>query len=149
MESGLHSCKLARKHTVHIERDLAQLIERAVGQLGTQRKTQEERFLSYKTHELSDGQAHDLVVQALDARVIPVTTIPDVLREWREPRHAEFRDGRTAWRLFNAFTEGLKGNLDALPRRTPALHGLLDSTCGLIVNRSSEVEAFNSLAMAI
>jgi hypothetical protein len=60
-----------------------------------------------------------------------------VLREWRAPRHNEFRaGGRTAWRLFNAFTEGLKGNLDALPRRTQALHGLLDGACGLAVSRN-------------
>ncbi len=141
--------KLSRKHTAYIERDLTQLIERAVGQLGTQRRTQDERFLSYKSHELTDGQAHDLIVQALDARVVPVTAIPDVLKEWREPRHPEFREGRTAWRLFNSFTEALKGNLDALPRRTQALHGLLDSTCGLIVNRNAEALPFNALAMAI
>jgi hypothetical protein len=32
----------------------------------------------------------------------------------------------------NATTEALKGrNLDALPRRTQAMHGLLDLACGL------------------
>ena len=84
---------------------------------------------------LVDSAAHDLLVQALDARVLPVTRLPDVLREWRQPRHAEFRAYKTAWRLFNAFTEALKGNLDALPRRTQALHGLLDAACGLAVSR--------------
>jgi Domain of unknown function (DUF932) len=129
--------KLARKHTVHVERDLPQLIERAVGQLGDLRRTQEQRFISYRHHELTDGAAHDLMIQALDARVLPVTQIPDVVREWREPRHVEFREGgRTAWRLFNAFTEVLKGRLDALPARTQALHGLLDATCGLAVSRN-------------
>jgi hypothetical protein len=49
------------------------------------------------------------------------------------PRHAEFREGRTAWRFFNSVTEVLKGNLTELPRRTQALHGLLDSACGLTV----------------
>jgi Domain of unknown function (DUF932) len=128
--------RLARKHTVHVERDLPQLIDRAVGRLGDLRRTQESRFLAYKNQELTDGAAHDLVVQALDARVLPVTKIPDVLHEWRKPRHPEFREGRTAWTLFNAFTETLKGNLDALPGRTQALHGLLDGACGLAVNRN-------------
>jgi hypothetical protein len=68
----------------------------------------------------------------MDSRIVPVTRIPDVLSEWREPRHAEFREGRTAWRLFNAFTEILKGNLGELPRRTQALHGLMDAACGLV-----------------
>jgi hypothetical protein len=122
---------LARKHTAHVERDLPQLIELAVGQLGSHRHTQASRFSAYKQLELTDAQAHDLIIQALDAQVVPVTHVPAVLREWREPRHPEFRQGKTGWRLFNAFTENLKGNLEALPRRTQALHGLLDSVCGL------------------
>jgi hypothetical protein len=87
---------------------------------------------SYQSHELTESAAHDLMIRAMDSRIVPVTKIPDVLTEWREPRHAEFREGRTAWRLFNAFTEILKGNLGELPRRTQALHGLMDSACGLV-----------------
>jgi hypothetical protein len=128
--------RLARKHTVHVERDLPQLIEGAVGRLGDLRRTQESRFTAYKERELSDSTAHDLLIQALDARVLPVTALPNVLRQWRQPQHPEFRGGKTAWRLFNAFTEGLKGHLDALPRRTQALHGLLDAACGLAVSRN-------------
>ena len=128
--------RIARKHTVNVERDLPQLIDRAVGRLGALRRTQEGRFATYKNHELNDTQAHDLVIQALDAQVVPVTQVPAVLKEWREPRHLEFRQGKTAWRLFNAFTEALKGNLEALPRRTQALHGLMDSACGLAVSRN-------------
>jgi hypothetical protein len=82
-------------------------------------------------HRLQPMRAH-----ALGDRRQAVTRIPRVLREWREPRHPEFREGRTAWRLFNAFTESLKGGLDALPGRTQALHGLLDGACGLAVSRN-------------
>jgi hypothetical protein len=57
--------------------------------------------------------------------------IPDVLREWREPKHKEFEE-RTVWSLFNSFTEALKqSNLAELPKRTQALHGLLDAYVGL------------------
>jgi hypothetical protein len=125
--------KLARKHTAHVERDLPQLVERAVGRLAGLRHTQERRFLTYKSAELADGQAHDLLVRAVDAQVLPVTKLPLVLQEWREPRHPDFRAGKTGWRLFNAFTEVLKGQLDHLPKRTQALHGLMDSACGLVL----------------
>src|SRR5262249_54257029 len=40
--------KLARKHTVYVERDLPQLIERAIGMLSDHRHTQEQRFLAYQ-----------------------------------------------------------------------------------------------------
>ncbi len=123
--------RLARRHTVHIGRDLPQLVNRAVGRLQDLRTRQSERFGAYRQREFSDSQAHDLVIRALDNRVVPVTKVPLVLKEWRTPRHPEFRDGKTAWRLFNAFTEAVKGNLDELPRRTQALHGLMDLACGL------------------
>lgn len=122
--------KLARKHTSNINRDLPQLISRAMGQLTDQRGKQDQRFAAYKGTEFSDAQAHDLIVRAVDAQVVPVTYLPGVLKEWREPRHVEFRaNGKTAWRLFNSFSECLKGNLDYLPKRTQALHGLMDIAC--------------------
>ncbi len=109
---------IARRHTVFIERDLPQLVNRAVGRLGEIRGLQDQRIATYKQAELQDAAVHDLIVRAVDARVLPVTRLPEVVREWRQPRHREFVDaGRTAWRLFNAFTEALKGrNLEALPR---------------------------------
>jgi hypothetical protein len=62
--------------------------------------------------------------------------IPAVLHEWREPRHREFQE-RDVWSLFNSFTEALKdGNLAELPKRTEALHGLLDVAVGLNCKRS-------------
>ena len=70
---------------------------------------------------------------------MPVARIPAALAEWRNPRHPNFaRDGKTGWRLFNAVTEALKvGSYMDLPRRTQALHGLMDLACGLTVPRST------------
>jgi hypothetical protein len=54
-----------------------------------------------------------------------------VLKEWRQPSHAEF-EPRTAWSLFNAFTETLKWyNADSAYARSQPLHGLFDARCGL------------------
>lgn len=143
--AGVHVCsnlsfssdiRIDRKHTRWAERDLPRLVEVAIGRLGDHRRTQEARICAYKGREMSDTQAHDIVIQALDTRVLPVTRIPDVLEEWRNPRHAEFSEcGRTAWRLFNAFTECLKGsNLFSRPAATQALHGLMDTACGLALS---------------
>jgi hypothetical protein len=126
---------IARRHTRFIERDLPRVVHTAVGRLVDMRGQQDERIRSYKETELTDPTAHDLVIRAVDANVLPVTQVPAVLEEWRHPSHEEFTaDGKTLWRFHNAMTHVWKGrNLAALPRRSQALHGILDSVCSLAV----------------
>lgn len=126
---------IARRHTRFIERDLPRIVHTAVGRLADMRGQQDERIRTYKETELADPAAHDLVIRAVDANVLPVTQLPAVLEEWRTPSHEEFAaGGKTLWRFHNAMTSVWKGrNLAALPRRSQALHGLLDSVCGLAV----------------
>ena len=126
---------IARRHTRFIERDLPRVVHTAVGRLSDMRGKQDERIRTYKETELADTAAHDLLIRSVDAGVLPVTQVPAVLEEWRTPSHEQFSaDGKTAWRFHNAMTHVWKGrNLAALPRRSQALHGLLDSVCGLAV----------------
>jgi len=122
---------IARKHTRFIERDLPGLVNRVVGRFGELRVRQERRIEIYKQHELTEIAVHDLLIRSIDSRVVPVTRVPAVLAEWRKPQHEEFAP-RTAWSLFNAYTETLKGtNPFELGRRTIKLHGLLDRAAGL------------------
>ena len=123
--------KFARKHTRYINRDLPQLVSRSIGLLLNKWHDQDKRIAAYKGSGIRDKDAHDLVIRACDAGVCSNRYIPAVLREWREPRHEAFHE-RDVWSLFNAFTEALKeGNLAELPKRTEALHGLLDTRVGL------------------
>jgi hypothetical protein len=71
------------------------------------------------------------MIRAVEVGVLPVSTLPKVISEWREPEQNDFRP-RNTWSLVNAFTEALKGNLPLLPRRTQALHGLMDAHGGLV-----------------
>ena len=122
--------KIARKHTRFILRDLPFLTERAIGRLMERWHHQDQRINAYKGKNLSDSSAHDLIIRSTDVRACTPRQIPAILREWRNPRHEEFQT-RSLWTLFNSFTEVLKGNLNDLPKRTEALHGLLDSYVGL------------------
>jgi hypothetical protein len=76
---------------------------------------------------------------------------PVALAEWRTPRHPDFAsDGNTGWRRFNAVTEALKeGSYMDLPRRTQALHGLMDLACGLTVPAVLALPAEPQLAQAV
>ncbi len=44
------------------------------------------------------------MVEAVKANLLPASRLPKVIEAWEEPRHEEFAP-RTAWSLFNAFTE--------------------------------------------
>jgi hypothetical protein len=123
--------KFARKHTRFINRDLPQLVERAVGRLMEKWHDQDQRIAAYRESEIDDRVAHDLIIRATDVRVCSNRLIPAVLTEWRKPQYPQF-ESRNVWSLFNSFTESLKeGNLVDLPKRTEALHGLLDVHVGL------------------
>jgi hypothetical protein len=122
--------RLTRKHTVHLQRDLPQLVSRGVGKLMDLWGHQGKRIDAYKNHRIRDKSAHDLVVRAVDIGVCTNRMVPSVLKEWRSPTYPAFAD-RTAWSLFNAFTEALKGNLPELPKRTEALHSLMDHHVGI------------------
>jgi hypothetical protein len=123
--------KFARRHTRFINRDLPQLVSRAVGMLHEKWNQQDRRITAYNSHTLADQAAHDLVIRSVDVGVCANSYIPDVLHEWREPKHKAF-EPRNVWSLFNAFTETLKqASLAELPKRTLALHGLLDVAVGL------------------
>lgn len=122
--------RVTRKHTRHILRDLPALVQSAVGRLMQAWHHQSARIEAYRGCRLDNAAVHDLVIRSVDAGVVANRLVPDVLAEWRQPRHDEFLP-RTAWSLFNGFTEVLKGNLAELPRRTERLHGLLDNEVGL------------------
>jgi len=123
--------KISRKHTKFAQRDLRHLTARAVGQLGDRLLTLDQRVTAYKSKPVEDWLAHDLTIRAVDCAAITPVQIPHVLQEWRQPVHQEFRD-RSAWSLFNAFTEVYKQvNPHTVLKRGEALHGLFDSLVGL------------------
>ena len=123
--------QLSRRHTARIREDLPRLITTAVGRLGTMKVNQEKRIDAYKQCDMTDLQAHDLMIRAVDVGAVPVTKLPYVIKEWRKPSHDEFGP-RTAWSLFNGFTDGYRelGAITTLRRSLP-LHGLFDQFCGI------------------
>lgn len=122
--------QIGRKHTSRIIDDLPRLIEQAVGQTLDRSAFLTQRIERYKDQRLHDVKAHDLAIRAVDAKVISNAKLPAVIGEWRQPSHDAFAP-RTAWSLFNAFTEVLKSApAVTLQPRTARLHRLFDDFVG-------------------
>jgi hypothetical protein len=98
-----------RKHTVNVFRDLPDLIYRMLSQVSSMRERSDGEIAAMKVRELPAAHAHHLMVEAIRANVLPASRLPKVIEAWGEPRHEEFAP-RTAWSLFNAFTEVAKSS---------------------------------------
>ena len=98
-----------RKHTVHVFRDLPDLIYRMLSQVASMRGRIDDEIAAMKVRELPPAHAHHLMVEAVKANVVPASRLPKVIEAWEKPTHEEFRP-RTAWSLFNAFTEDQRGS---------------------------------------
>ena len=123
--------KIQRKHTRFAARDLRHLTNRAIGKLGDRLQSLDDRIVHYKNARVTDLQAHDLIVRAVDARAITNSQIPEIVEQWRKPDHKCFQR-RNAWSLFNAFTEATKKLQPTLQvKRGEALQGLFDAKYAL------------------
>ena len=127
--SGL--VKIQRKHTRFAARDLRHLTNRAIGKLSGRLQRLDERIERYKNARVTDLQAHDMMVRAVDAKAITNSQIPEIVEQWRKPDHECFKR-RNAWSLFNAFTEATKKLQPTLQvKRGEALQGLFDAKYAL------------------
>lgn len=121
-----NTIKLARRHTCNILKDLNFTINRALGKLFDFWVGQDNRIEAYKNYELSNSQANDLIIRAAKSGACAKSKVMDIVDQWESSDHPEFWD-RNVNSLYNAFTEVYKGNLVALPKRSEALHSVLDS----------------------
>jgi Domain of unknown function (DUF932) len=96
--------RMNRKHTVHVFRDLPDLIYRMLSQVSSMRERIDGEIAAMKVRDLPPAHAHHLMVEAVKAEVVPASRLPKVIDAWEKPQHEEFAP-RTAWSLFNAFTE--------------------------------------------
>jgi hypothetical protein len=121
--------KVSRKHTTNIMRDLPNLVAAAVSNTSLMRENQDARFAAWQDTKLTDLRADRIICNMVRQGVINTSRVEKVINEWDEPTH-DF-GGRTAWRLFNATTEALKGApLHDIPMRTIGLQAMLDRAAG-------------------
>lgn len=117
---------LKRKQTTFIQRDLRALVVDAVGHVKVMRQRQDARFEIYQESHVTHVKAGAIICEMYRRGIVNASRLGKVIEQWDEPAH-DF-GGRTAWRLFNATTEALKGSpVFDMPARTIKLQGLLDT----------------------
>ncbi len=136
--------RFSRKHTVHIMRDLPDLIGTAVNQTTLFKRNQDARFEFYQETTITNLRADHAILDMLRVGAINTSRVQKVVDEWDHPTHDH--GDKTAWRLFNAATEALKpGNkgvpLHDLPPRTIRLQSLMDRISGFVPELALEHDA--------
>jgi hypothetical protein len=117
-----------RKHTVNGMKAFGAAIGSAVASLTSFKETEAARIRRLGEMDLTPEAASHVILTAYRRGIISALQLPKVCAEWEEPRHAEFAP-RTAWSLFNAFTEVLKPRAISAPQTfvaaTIRLNGLM------------------------
>jgi len=130
--------KLARRHTVNILRDLDGMLAKAISRIVSSWHDMGHRIEAYKGSEISLERASNLVVDLAESKALPERDVYKTVKEFRDPRHPEFRDN-TLWSLYNSVTENLKGgDLAKLPERTMKMQSIFDGIAG---HRSAVLDA--------
>ncbi len=142
--------KLARRHTVNILRDLDGMLAKAISRIVSSWHDMGHRIEAYKGSEISLERASNLVVDLAESKALPERDVYKTVKEFRDPRHPEFRDN-TLWSLYNSVTENLKGgDLAKLPERTMKMqshvysHVCNDDTPNF--REKSQIQAVHSLS---
>ena len=133
--------KISRRHTKFIMRDLPTLLSGAFGKLLDTWGNNAKRIEAYQSRSINDLEAHNLIAKAYRVGAVSKTALADVLDQWHTPEHEEWKSERNLWGLHNSFTNIMRGNMIALPKRSDALHGLLDPLAGISLARVEEAEA--------
>lgn len=119
---------ISRRHTRFGETRYQEALSRAVLSLTQYQEQVQHQIAALKSWELRDQEADSLILRSFEAGIVSTRILPNVIKEWREPSHAEFAP-RTGWSLFNAYTEALKplqaSNPQEAALKTINLHKLL------------------------
>ena len=129
---------LKHKHTTNVMGKLPGLFAEGVGKLNSMYLNQEVRYSAYKEHALEDNRAEKLIVDMYRQNLIVSSEVGHIINIYDSPTHEEYGEN-TAWTLFNAATEAVKGKLGKLPKTTMGVHNILDGECVEELNEQAQV----------
>jgi hypothetical protein len=98
---------ILRKHTLNVVRDMQSLALSGIYRSQQAYSQILQDAESMRLQEIDDDQAYRMMGLVYGRGIITPRQIPVAHQEWQKPSHADFQP-RTAWSLYNAFTESLK-----------------------------------------
>src|SRR5262249_42135137 len=101
---------ISRKHTSGL--DLSESIDAALDAFMESIRGFNETYERLRARRLTRTKAHSLVVELAQAGAFASSEILPVVREFENPRHAEFSD-KSGWALYQSATEIMKGQSPA------------------------------------
>jgi len=116
------------KHTTNILDKLPDLFMQGVGKLNTLYLNQERRYAAYKQHEFEPARVEEIIVGLYRDKIFNSRELGHMIDVYDSPEYEEYGKG-TAWTLFNAGTQVVRGKLGKLPKTTMKLHQVLDGEC--------------------
>lgn len=119
---------ISHKHTKNIMEELRDRIKLQVLKIEDQGKELEARYDHLKGWTVDQPEADHIMMEACRAGACPNEYLPRIDAEWRDPRHKEFGE-RSAWSLFNAFTQINRDKTVHFEKQVPrtiALHKVFD-----------------------
>lgn len=130
---------VGRKHTSMILEDLPTVVDEAIGQVIDLKSLMDRRYEAYKGRTFKQWEAEHLIIEMLRQNVINTGRVEKVVAEWDAPSHKEFqKTGDSAWRMFNAVTETMKGlSMNELAPRTQRLHTIIDQVAEIDLSEAA------------
>lgn len=119
---------VSKKHTRFGKERFDEGISKALTALEQFRQVEALRIAHYRGTVLDEDEASATLLHAFEEGILSTRTLPEAINEWRHPTLDQF-EPRTAWSLFNAFTEALKkrqANPAEFASLTMKLYGLID-----------------------
>jgi hypothetical protein len=108
---------ISKRHTRHGSFRYSEGIATAVAGLTQYRSGEAQRIEELRARRLSKDRANSVLLQAYERGIVGARLLPDLIQEWREPRHEAFRP-RTAYSLLNCYTEIVKPRFQSQPQRS-------------------------------
>ena len=101
------SMRVLRKHTLNVWRDVQATINTALGESHYYHKRLELEVSCWKEQAVEQDEGYETIGRAMGHGILMPQQATVALKDWKNARHEAF-EPRSAWSLYNCFTEGLK-----------------------------------------